>query len=169
MKITAILDGKERELEIKQVDEHRFEVFVDGQAHGVDARRCASDQVSILMDNRSYDISYSLDGDSIELQFWNQYFDIEILDERRLRMRRVRSQLDQKGPERIKSAMPGKVVKVMVEEGSVVESGTGIVIIEAMKMENEIQCRRSGIVKIIHVEVGQAIERGALLVEIDPQ
>ena len=101
MKITAILDGKERELEVRQIDEHRFEVFVDGQAHDVDARRCASDQVSILMDNRSYDISYSLDGDSIELQFWNQHFDIEVLDERRLRMRRIRSQLELEGPETI--------------------------------------------------------------------
>ena len=169
MKYTAILNGKERELEINQTGDHRFKVIVDGEAHEVDARYNDSDWISILVDNRSYDISFSFDKDKVELNFWNQYFDIEVLDERKLRMRRTRSEIDLSGPEVIKTSMPGKVVKVLVEEGEKVKAGTGIIIIEAMKMENEIQCRNAGVIKEIHTKAGEAIESGVPLVEISPE
>jgi biotin carboxyl carrier protein len=104
----------------------------------------------------------------VQLNFRNRYFNIEILDERRMRMRGVRSDLDISGPEIIKTSMPGKVVKVLVEPGQQVEPGAGIIIIEAMKMENEIQCRNTGVVKAVHVNAGQAVESDAALVEIEP-
>jgi len=168
MKYTAIIAGKERELEVVRRDEHRFQVFIEGESHEVDARNCSADWLSILLDHCSYDISYTLDKDTLELNFRNQYFDIEILDERKLRMRRVRSALAHSGPEIIKTSMPGKVVKLLVEPGDQVAEGEGIIIIEAMKMENEIQCRNPGIIKTVHVEAGQTVEGGIPLVEIDP-
>jgi len=168
MKYTAILNNKEREIEVIQSDEHRYRVLVDGEPHEVDARNCGSDLLSILIDNTSYDISFSLDETNVQLNFRNRYFNIEILDERRMRMRGVRSDLDISGPEIIKTSMPGKVVKVLVEPGQQVEPGTGIIIIEAMKMENEIQCRNKGVVKAVHVNAGQAVESDAALVEIEP-
>jgi biotin carboxyl carrier protein len=168
MKFSAFVDGQERELDVVRVHEHGYEVTVDGANHSVDARVCARDRVSVIIDDRSYDISYSVEGETIELQFWNQHFTIEVLDERKLRMRRVRSQLDLSGPEIIKTSMPGKVVKLLVEPGLQVEAGAGVVIIEAMKMENEIQCRQGGVVKAVHVEAGQAVESDVVLIEIEP-
>ena len=168
MKYTAILNGKERELEIVRQDAFRFLVSVDGDSHEVDARSCGVDLLSVLIDDHSYDISYSFDGDMVHLNFWNQYFNIEVLDERKMRRRKVRSNLDMSGPEIIKTSMPGKVVKVLVKEGDRVTSGEGIIIIEAMKMENVIQCRNDGVVKKIVVQSGEAIEGGAVLIEIDP-
>ncbi len=169
MKYTAILNEKEREVEVTRRGEHMFRVEVDGKRHEVDARYCASDWLSILMDNSSYDISFTLDKDEVELNFRNRNFNIQVLDERKMRMRRVRSDLDMSGPEIIRTSMPGKVVKVSVKEGEQVESGTGVIIIEAMKMENEIQCRNSGVVKTVHVEAGQTVESGAALLEIEPE
>lgn len=170
MKYMALLNGKEREIDITQVDKdsQRFRVIVDGTAHEVDACPCNRDWLSLLVDNRSYDISYSLNKDNVELSFWNQYFNIEVLDERKLRMRQVRSGLDHAGPEIIKTSMPGKVVKILVSQGERVEPGTGIIIIEAMKMENEIKCRNSGVVQAINVEPHQTVESDAVLVEINP-
>ncbi len=168
MKYTAILNDRERELEVIQLDEHQYRVMVDGTAHEVDARNCGPDLLSILVDNVSHDISYSHDDIDVQLNFRNRHFDIEVLDERRMRMRRVRSELDMSGPEIIKTSMPGKVVKVLVEEGQEVEPGTGIIIIEAMKMENEIQCRNGGVVTGIHAAAGQAVESDVVLVEIEP-
>lgn len=168
MKFSAFMDGQERELDVVKVQEHEYEVAVDGVIHSVDARLCARDRMSVIIDDRSYDISYSIEGEKIELQFWNQHLTIEVLDERRLRMRRVRSQLDLSGPEIIKTSMPGKVVKLLVEPGSQVEAGAGVIIIEAMKMENEIQCRQGGLVKAVHVEAGQAVESDVVLIEIEP-
>jgi acetyl/propionyl-CoA carboxylase alpha subunit len=169
MKYTAILNDKEREIEITRQGTHTFHVMVDGQPHKVDARYCSTDWLSMLIDNTSHDISFNLDKENVELNFRNRTFDITVLDERKMRMRRVRSGLDISGPEIIKTSMPGKVVKVSVKEGDTVEAGTGVIIIEAMKMENEIQCRKTGVVKSVHVAAGQTVESGAALLEIEPE
>lgn len=168
MKYTAILKGKEREIEISRLGETRYLVTVDGVEHQVDANNGSSDWISLLIDNRSYDVSFSQDGDQLELNFWNRWYQIEVLDERKMRMRRIQSQLDLSGPEIIRSSMPGKVVKILVKEGQQVEAGTGIIIIEAMKMENEIQCKNAGIVKSVKAQAGTAVEADVILVEIDP-
>ncbi|MCK4836170.1 MAG: hypothetical protein KAT17_06015 [Candidatus Aminicenantes bacterium] len=169
MKYTTILNGKEREIEITQKGSREFEILIDNQSHNLEAGSCGIDLISLLIDNRSYDISYSFVGDTVHLNFRNQYFNIEVLDERKMRMRRVRSSLELSGPEIIKSSMPGRVVKVLVEPGERVESGSGIIIIEAMKMENEIQCRNPGVVKYVHVKPGQVVESEVMMVEIEPE
>ncbi len=117
MKYTAILNDKERELEITRKGDHQYKVIVDGNTHEVDARHCSPDLLSVLVDNVSHDISFSFDENNVHLNFRNRHFNIEVLDERRMRMRGVRSDLDLSGPEIIKTSMPGKVVKVLVEEG----------------------------------------------------
>lgn len=168
MKYTTILNGKEFEVEVHQLDPRHFSVMIDGKAHEIEACSCGVDLISLLIDHYSYDISFSFDTDTVHLNFRNQYFHVEVLDERKMRMRRVRSSLDLTGPEIIKTSMPGRVVKVMVEPGDRIQSGSGIVIIEAMKMENVIQCRNAGRIKKVYVRPGQAVESDVVLVEIEP-
>jgi biotin carboxyl carrier protein len=168
MKYVAILKGKEKEVEVMQYDRNLYRVSIDGESHEIDARLCAHDSVSVLIDHVSYDISFSCEDTRMQLYSRNNYYDIDVLDERRVRMQRVRSELDVSGPEVIKTSMPGKVVRVLVEKGQVVEPGLGIILIEAMKMENEIRCHRGGVVKAVHVSAGQTVEGGPPLVEIEP-
>ncbi len=66
----------------------------------------------------------------------------------------------------LKAPMPGLVLRVEVEEGQIVEAGTGVVVLEAMKMENEIKAPAPGVVKVVHVSEGQAVDKGVPLVEI---
>ena len=63
--------------------------------------------------------------------------------------------------------MPGKIVKVMTTEGAVVNEGSTLLILEAMKMENEIKAGISGVVKAVHVKEGQVLESGFLMIEIE--
>jgi biotin carboxyl carrier protein len=72
------------------------------------------------------------------------------------------------GPEgvTIKAPMPGRIVKVLVAAGDSVQSGQPALVIEAMKMENELVCARSGVVQRLLVKAGDTVERGALLIEI---
>lgn len=63
--------------------------------------------------------------------------------------------------------MPGKIVKLMTSEGAMVSEGDTLLILEAMKMENEVKAGVSGIVKAVHVEEGQALESGTLMIEIE--
>ena len=71
------------------------------------------------------------------------------------------------GVERVDAYMPGRVVGLLVEEGATVAAGDGILVLEAMKMENEIQAERPGTVRAIFVEPGQAVEGGDPLYEIE--
>jgi len=68
----------------------------------------------------------------------------------------------------VKAPMPGLVVRVEVAVGQRVEIGAGLVVVEAMKMENELRAQRAGVVETVHVAAGQTVDKGASLVTIGP-
>ena len=74
---------------------------------------------------------------------------------------------DRAGDGTVLSPMPGRVLKVLVSEGDVVEAGAALVVVEAMKMENELVSQRAGTVRKVHVAPGQNVESGARLVEVE--
>ena len=95
-------------------------------------------------------------------------YDVEALDERTHAIRELSgASAAPSGPAPLKAPMPGLVVRVSVAVGDTVSAGQGLVAIEAMKMENELRCVAGGRVKAVHATVGQAVEKGALLVEIE--
>ena len=67
----------------------------------------------------------------------------------------------------ISASMPGRIVRVLCEVGARVEANTPLVVIEAMKMQNELCAKSDATVRAVHVEVGQTVERGALLIEFE--
>ena len=69
--------------------------------------------------------------------------------------------------EPVKAPMPGKVLKVMVEEGQQIQKGDGLLILEAMKMENVLKAATDGTVKAINIEEQTAVEKGAILIELE--
>ena len=95
-------------------------------------------------------------------------YDVEALDERTHAIRELSgASAAPTGPAPLKAPMPGLVVRVSVAVGDTVAAGQGLVAIEAMKMENELRCAAGGRVKAVHAVIGQAVEKGALLVEIE--
>jgi len=94
-------------------------------------------------------------------------FPVEILDERRLRMRAAGGRFAVEGPQTIVAPMPGKVVKVLVKVGDEVKEGQGLVVVEAMKMENELASPKDGVVKEIHAKENASVESGAKLLVVE--
>ena len=95
-------------------------------------------------------------------------FDVEALDERTRQIRDVAAaSAPPSGPAPIIAPMPGLVVRVRVAVGDKVEAGQGVVVMEAMKMENELRATAAGVVKSIEVEAGTAVEKGTLLVALE--
>jgi len=96
-------------------------------------------------------------------------YESDALDER---MRTLRDLTDaasvNAGPAPLRAPMPGLVVRVTVVVGDVVEAGQGLVVVEAMKMENELRATSAGVVAAVHAVPGTAVEKGAILVELDP-
>lgn len=90
---------------------------------------------------------------------------LEVLDERTAHIRSlVGSGVAAHGPAQVKAPMPGLVVRILVQPGQAVSEGEGLVVLEAMKMENELKSAGSGTVDRILVSAGQAVEKGALLI-----
>lgn len=104
-----------------------------------------------------------------EIHHRGRTFRVEVADERRWRMRRVRSDgmSPAAGLEPVRAPMPGLVLRVDVEEGQRVEEGQGLLIVEAMKMENELRARAAGRVRRVLVAAGESVRRGDVLIEFE--
>lgn len=95
-------------------------------------------------------------------------FEVEALDERTRAIRDLDIERNvHSGPAPLVAPMPGLIVRVLVEEGATVQPGDGLVVIEAMKMENELRAPTAAVVKRVHASAGAAVEKGALLIELE--
>jgi pyruvate carboxylase subunit B len=94
-------------------------------------------------------------------------FEVEALDERRRAIRKLTGAGKVAGPAHVMAPMPGLIVRVTVSEGDPVKAGQGVVVMEAMKMENELRAPAAGVVKRVLAKPGMAVEKGAMLLEMD--
>ena len=105
-----------------------------------------------------------------EIHHRGRTFRVQVADERSWRMRRAQSDgtSPAAGLEPLRAPMPGLVLRVDIEEGQDVSEGQGLLIVEAMKMENELRARAAGRVRRVHVTAGESVGRGDILVEFEP-
>jgi biotin carboxyl carrier protein len=165
----ALLDGGKREepIRITQRGVGIYEVELGGKVHRVDAVRHDYGTISLLVDTQSYSVQLDQGPAGVKVNVRESQYAMEILDERRLRMRRASGRFTLEGKQVISSPMPGKVVKVLVRPGDDVKEGQGVVVVEAMKMENEMKSPKDGKVTELHVVEGQAVEGGARLAVVE--
>jgi len=121
---------------------------------------------SLISENASYDVRTDVqNGEEIIVVNGNRYV-VDVRDPRSLRGRRDAAvTLD--GPKKINAPMPGKVVRVLQAEGSLVELGQGIIVIEAMKMQNELKSPKAGTVKKIYFKEGDTVNAGETLAIVE--
>jgi biotin carboxyl carrier protein len=154
--------GAPRVVEIDERD-GVLRISLDGVAHQVDAIPLEDDSVSLLIDGRSYALEFEQRGERMGVLVRGSVFEVELLDERRLRMRTAGGRLSDTGPQVVVAPMPGKIVRVLVAPGDEVKEGQGLLVVEAMKMENELRAARAGRVLEVSVVAGTAVEAGARL------
>jgi biotin carboxyl carrier protein len=119
-----------------------------------------------LDDGKQYSLQYHRDGTTRQITIGASRLDIEIVDPLALRRKGGDDHLGASGI--IKAPMPGRIVRVMVEKGAAVQRGGGLIVLEAMKMENEIPAPADGIVDEIFVTAGDTVESGADLLHLLP-
>ena len=124
-------------------------------------------QVALLSEGRSYGVSIEGDMSKVSVVIAGHLYAVEIEDERE-RAAHAAERAASKGGGLVKAIMPGIVVKLLVAEGDVVEAGQPLLILEAMKMQNEIASTSAGRIKTIHVREREAVAGGARLVMIVP-
>ena len=115
--------------------------------------------------DRSVEAAVIANAEGYTVAMGSRYVKLELLDGRSALRRSA--QVGRSGLAEVRAPMPGKVVEILVEEGSTVEANQGIVVIEAMKMQNEMRSPKAGAVQKISVEVGMTVDSGALLATVE--
>lgn len=123
---------------------------------------------SLIANGKSYQLYVEPIETGFRMLVWRHRYDLAVLTEREWRLQKVAPrQSSQSGEVTIKSPMPGLVKAVLVAEGDTVTSGQRLLVLEAMKMENDITSQRDGKIKAVHVQAGAVVEGGKPLVSIE--
>ena len=167
MAFIAKLGEQTYTVEIEEVDKSVYRVSVDGNEFLVDGKKTGRTNYSLIVDNRSFEIEVDNSEDQYRVLVDGRNYHVHLVDERRMRVGGAQSGLQLQGRQKVAVPMPGKVIAVLVPEGDTVEKGQGLVIVEAMKMENEVRSPVPGQVKEIRVKPGDAVEAGAVLAIVE--
>ena len=161
----VIVGGKPHRLELEKVAAG-WECRLDGQPVHIDAVIPRRDVLSLLVDGHAYEIKREQTAADLHMWVGSTRFAVELHDPRSLRSRKHAAG-DEKGPRKILAPMPGRVVRLLVAENSEVEAGQGVVVVEAMKMQNEIKSPKKGIVKKMLATPGAAVNPGDVLAIVE--
>jgi len=136
---------------------------LNGRDVPIDFVQINSDTASILIDGKSYEVRRELGG---SISVGRDRFEISVEDPRSWQGRK-RLDASQSGPQRLTASMPGKVVRLLAREGENVQAGQGIVVLEAMKMQNEIKSPKTGILQKVLALEGANVNPGEVLAIIE--
>jgi biotin carboxyl carrier protein len=153
-----------------EVDVDGEQVTVAGRTYTATLRRTPGTPVRhLLLGGRSEALAVESAGDGRwTITRRGERCEVEVLDERTRHIRSLTGSGDRvRGPAALKAPMPGLVVRVQVEPGQSVAAGAGVVVLEAMKMENELRAAAPARVRSVRVRPGEAVEKGQVLVEFE--
>ena len=162
------VDGREYAIELKRLsqDSSLWKCKVNGKEVELDATRVADGVLSIVLGGKAYEITRDVTASGNHLYLNGRGFEYEVRDPRALRGRRGAGDYGE-GPKKITAPMPGKVVRVVAAAGMPVEAGQGVIVIEAMKMQNELKAPKAGTVQKILASEGAAVNAGDTLAIIE--
>jgi biotin carboxyl carrier protein len=158
----ASTSGKTARVEVRESRGH-YRVTIGDKTLDLDLVKIGASDLSVLVDGVSHDIGLEKTPEGFAVLVRGDRFDVDLKDAVK---GEALGKVAHKGPLRLTAPMPGKIVKVLVSAGETVEAGRGVLVMEAMKMENELKAARAGVVQEIKVKEGQAVEMGALLLII---
>lgn len=163
MKYITVINNKRFEIDIDKDGR----LLVNGQPRDVDFRSLDAALFSMIMQGKSYELVIDESDDRLQISMHGHLLEGQVLDERaQLLLTRRAGATAGSGEVSIKSPMPGLVVAIPVNEGDTVKQGQTILILESMKMQNELKAPREGVVQRISVQAGQSVEQNKLLITI---
>ena len=164
MKYIASMDDKSFEIEIKPNDQ----LLVNGEPVQADFQSVADQPVyTLLLNGESFEALVYPSERGIQVLLSGRLFDFTVEDERQQRLRQSSGGAAvQTGEYQLKAPMPGMVVSVPVEEGQEIQTGDDLVILESMKMQNELKAPRDGIISRIRVKAGDNVDQNQVLMTL---
>lgn len=167
MSYVATIGEREVTISIEELGGSNYKVAIDGVEHVVDAQRITGNLWSVLYGNESFEVDVTpLPAEEYEVLINGDCHKFTLMNEQRRAMIRAGGK-GSAGKAMLTSPMPGKVVKLLVTEGQEVEAGQGVIVVEAMKMENELRSPRAGIVAEVRATEGALVDANAVLIVIE--
>ncbi len=167
MQLVCSVGGRTERLDIER-RHGLYIVVIGGVRHEVDMRALGPWVLSLLVAGESHEAAVFRSGDGVYSVDWRgRSFVVELVDALTHLAETSRGEAGKPGKRIVKAYMPGRVVEVRVATGDAVEAGQPLVVLEAMKMQNEIQAERAGTVARVHVAAGQTVEGGDALIELE--
>ncbi len=165
MTYEILIDGKPHKLELEH-EGHHWTCRLDGEEIQADAVMPRHDVVSIIIGGTHYEVKR--ERTPTDTHYWvkNSRFAVEVRDPRSLRSRKAAA-AGGEGPQKLVAPMPGKVVRIILAPGSEVEAGQGVLVVEAMKMQNELKSNKKGTVKQVMVAEGASVTAGEVLAIVE--
>ncbi len=168
MRYQVTLDGHKVDVEVLEREGRRYAV-VGGREHALDFRHVRGGNCySLILGEKSCPVSFERRPDGLSVTVESEYYLARVEDERTLAARRAgggRRHGD--GPRVVYSMMPGIVREVRVHPGDAVKAGQPLLILEAMKMQNEIRAAADGKVKSVHAQAGTTVNKGDPLITLE--
>jgi len=165
----ATVDGGEQEymVDLTQETDSCFKVDIDGREYTVDFAMAGNSVYSIIVNGKSLSMEIDEKGDIFDVLMDNgDMFSVEVLDEMK-RLMKMRHSAGLEGRQVIEAQMPGYIWKILVEKGQEVKAGEPLMILVAMKMENEIKAPKDGIVEDLFIELDQTVVAGDKLAVVE--
>ena len=168
MKLKADIAGEQHEINLKR-DGARVVAEIDERSYEIEARASEPGVYVLMVGGRIYECRVAQDAARREaaiVQVGNHEFAAKLSDPKRLRSAQTAG-AHADGTAQIIAPMPGKVVRVLVEAGAEVKAGEGVVVVEAMKMQNEMKAPKDGKVAVISTAEGATVNAGDVLAVIE--
>jgi biotin carboxyl carrier protein len=159
------IDGKAYRLELERADAG-WRCRLEGRDIAMDAVLVRRDVLSVLIEGKAYEVKRERSPADMHLWVGCERYLAELRDPKSLRGRRGAGS-DEKGPQKLLAPMPGKVVRLLIGEQQVVEAGQSILVVEAMKMQNEIKSPKKGRVQKIVTAEGASVNAGDVLAIVE--
>jgi biotin carboxyl carrier protein len=170
MKLTAEVDGEQHSLELNR-EGARVVASVDGRSFDIEVHELGTAGYLLSLDGKVYECfvasaggARSVEG-ALNVHARGRIYSVNIHDPKRLRGAGAVGGHDA-GRAEVMAPMPGKIVRVLVETGQKVEKGDGLIVVEAMKMQNELKSPREGTVTELHAAAGATVNSGEVLVVV---
>ncbi len=168
MKLIAQINDEQQEIEIKK-DGGKVFAEIDGRKYELEASKPEQNVYLFKRDGKVFEVFVSPKAninEPFKIKVGTDDFEVNITDPKKLRGTGAGSG-SAEGIAEIKTAMPGKVVRILLEKDSEVKTGEGVIVVEAMKMQNELKSPKDGIVKEIRFNEGETVNAGDVLVVIE--
>jgi biotin carboxyl carrier protein len=165
MKYTAIVDGERVEIDLQLTGTNSIQAEIAGRKYALEAKALEAGTYWFNWHNRSIEVAVTPNGTGYAVSVGGQRLTVEMVDARNALQKAARH--GQSGTIEIRAPMPGKIVKVLLTEGAEVQENQGILVMEAMKMQNEIKSPKAGAVKKLGVIEGAAVNAGDLLAMVE--